>query len=420
LPPLARLGILVALVVIVVGGGSYMLFFGGEDDSPVVEAGSRFGSEDAGGGGGSVLDTLAPVLGARQQVRSSGEDPAPPSADEVKRAPGPAVSGLLVVGFPGTEPEGSFFTRLAARPYGGVVIGRSNYVEPSQLAKLTARVQEVARGADHPAPIVAATQEGGDFSAFGNLAPDPQPAVGARKAFEIRGSARVAGQQLKALGIGMNLAPNANVAVAGGPAQGRGFADTAAGVVKAVRAAADGYRRAGVAIAPGPFPGDGAASQDPAVGPAPVGLAIDQLRASDIKPFAAVAKGSGAVPAIQMSNAIYSAYDSVTPATLLPDAIKELRDRLGFEGAIVSADLVATTATTGGSVADAAVAALKAGADLLVIPGGRAQQDEAYRAIVAGVASGSISPERIAASLRRIAKLRALTRGAREPVTLDG
>ena len=415
LAPRARLGLVAAILVVVLGGGAYLLFFRGGDSGPVVEAGSRFGSEDKGGGGGSVLDTLAPVLGARQRAPGAGSDPAPPSAAELLRAPGDAVAGLLVVGFPGTAPEGSFFARLAARPYGGVVLGRSNYVEPSQLAQLTAKVQQVARTAGHPAPIVSAQQEGGDFNAFANLAPDAQADVGARKPSEIRGAARVAGRQLKALGIGMNLAPNADVAVAGGPAQGRAFADTASRVVKAVKASLEGYRRAGVAAAVGPFPGDGAASQDPSAGPAPVGLGLEQLRHSDMTPFAAVA---GAAPAIQMSNAIYSAYDSVTPATLLPEAVKELRDRLGFDGTIISADLVATTATAGGSVGDAAINALKAGADMLFVPGGRAQQDEAYRAIVAGVASGAISPERIIASLRRIAKLRELTRDAREPVLL--
>lgn len=420
LPPWARLGVVAAIVVLVLGGGIYLLFLRGGDDGPVVEAGSRFGSEDKGGGGGSILDTLAPVLGARQRARSSGADPSPPSADELLRAPGDAVAGLLVVGFPGTEPKGSFFQRLDARPYGGVLIGRSNYIEPSQLAKLTSHIQSVARDAGHPAPIVTAQQEGGDFSAFGNLAPDGQAEVGARKTGEIRGSARVAGQQLKALGVGMNLAPNADVAVAGGPAQGRAFADTPERVIKALKASLQGYDRAGIAAAVGPFPGDGAASQDPSAGPAPVGLGIEQLRAGDMTPYAAVASGRLAAPAIQMSNAIYTAYDSVTPATLLPDAIKELRDRLGFDGTIISADLVATTATTGGNVADAAVTALRAGADMLVVPGGRAQQDEAYRAIVAAVASGAISPERIVSSLRRIAKLRGLTRDARDPVVVGG
>jgi len=420
LPPYARLAVVVAIVALVLGGGVYLLFLRGSDDGPVVEAGSRFGSEDPGGGGGSVLDTLAPVLGARQRSRSTGSDPSPPSADELRRAPEDAVAGLFVVGFAGTEPKGSFFTRLRARPYGGVLLSRANYAEPGQLAKLAAHIQQVAQDAGHAAPIVTAQQEGGDFSAFGNLAPDAQPVVGARKTGEIRGSARVAGQQLKALGIGMNLAPFADVAVAGGPAEGRAFSDTPERVVKAVKAAVEGYRRAGVASVVGPFPGDGGAAQDPSVGPAPVGLEMSQLRESDMTPFAAVAEGSGAAPAMQMSNAIYLAYDSVTPATLLPATVKELRDRLGFQGTILSADLVATTATTGGSVADAAVAALKAGVDMLVVPGGRAQQDEAYRAVVAAVAAGTISADRIIASLRRIAKLRALTRGAREPVVVDG
>jgi beta-N-acetylhexosaminidase len=419
LPPLARLGIVAGLVVLVLGGGIYLLFLRGGDDKPVVEAGSRFGSEDEGGGGGSVMDTLAPVLGAAQHAPRSSADPAPPSADELRRAPGDAVAGLFIVGFPGTEPEGSFFERLAARPYGGVLVSSSNYVEPSQLAKLTAHVQGIARKAGHAAPIVTTQQEGGDFSAFPNLVPDPQPAVGARKPFEIRGAARVAGEQLKALGIGMNLAPNADVAVAGGPAEGRAFSNQPARVVKAVQAAVAGYKKAGVAAAVGPFPGDGAASQDPSIGPGSVGVTSDQLRQSDMRPFAAVAKGPGAAPAIQMSNAIYTAYDSVTPATVLPDAVKDLRG-LGFDGTIISGDLVSTTATTGGSVGEAAVDALKAGADMLLVPGGRAQQDEAYRAVVAAVASGQLPADRIIASLRRIAKLRALTRDAREPVVLDG
>ncbi len=135
----------------------------------------------------------------------------------------------------------------------------------------------------------------------------------------------------------------------------------------------------------GPFPGDGAASQDPNAGPAPVGLSLEDLRDADMKPFAAVAKGDDAAPAMQMTNAIYVAYDGVTPATLLPEAVKELRDGLDFEGAILSADLVATTATAGGTVGEAAVTALKAGVDMLVIPGGRAQQDQAFRAVVAAV-----------------------------------
>jgi beta-N-acetylhexosaminidase len=419
LAPRQRLVVLLAAVALVLGGCIYLLFFRDGDDSPVVEAGSRFGREDEGGGGGSLLDTLAPVLGATQRARGGGSDAPPPSAGEILRSPGAAVAGLFMVGFRGTEPRGDFFRRLRARPFGGALLSEHNYDEPSQLAAITARIQEIARDARHPAPIVAAQQQGDEFSAFRNLAPDAQADVGARSTSEMRASARAAGEQLRALGISMNLAPNADVAVAGGPAQGRSFSDSPSRVARAVKASVAGLRRAGVVAAPGPFPGEGAASQDPSTGPAPVGVGLEALREGDMKPFAAVASGPDAAPAMQMSNAIYVAFDSVTPATLLPEAVDELRGRLKFKGTIVSADLVATTATTGGSVGEAAVAALKAGVDMLLVPGGRAQQDEAYRAVVAAVASRALSAERVSAALKRIAELRRLTRDAREPIQVE-
>ena len=214
----------------------------------------------------------------------------------------------------------------------------------------------------------------------------------------------------------MNLAPNADIAIAGGPGQGRAFSDQPARVVSAVKAYVSAYRQSKVVAAVGPLPGDGAASQDPIAGPAPVGLSLDELRKSDMSPFEAVASGDRAVPAIQMSNAIYAAYDSVTPATLLTDAVDELRDRLGFEGAIVSADLVTTTAPTGGFCGGGRDRGAEGGCR----PAGRAGRPraagEAYRAVVAAVRSRKISPERVADALKRIAEVRALTRDSRDPL----
>jgi len=410
-----RLIILGVAAALVLGGGIYVLFLRGGDDAPVQEAGSRFGDETGSGSGGTLIDTLAPVLGARVTSVRGGADPAAPTADELRRAPQDPVAGLFLVGFRGTDASSSFLDRLRSRPYGGVLLSSANYKAPQELSALTLALQAGARDAGHPAPIVAASQEGGEFNAFGNLAPRAQVDVGnARKG--IRASALLTGRQLRALGVSMNLAPNADIAVAGGPGQGRAFSDRADRVTSAVKASVDAYRQSKVVAAVGPFPGDGGASQDPSQGPAPVGLSLDELRKADMKPFEAVASGERAVPAVQMSNAIYAAFDGVTPATLLPEAVEELRDRLGFEGAIVSADLVATTATTGGTVGAAAIDALKAGVDLLVVPGGRAQQDEAYRAVVAAVRSRKLPAERVVDALARIAAVRALTRDSREPL----
>ena len=410
-----RLIVLGVAAVLLLGGGIYLIFLRGGDDAPVLEAGSRFGEEANSGSGGTLMDTLAPVLGARVASVRGGADPKAPTAGDLRRAPQDPVAGLFLVGFRGTDSSSSFLDRLKSRPYGGVLLTSANYLDPQKLSALTKALQDAARGAGHPAPVIAASQEGGEFNAFGNLAPRAQVDVGnARKG--IRESALIAGRQLRALGVGMNLAPNADIAVAGGPGQGRAFSDQVQRVKSAVVASVSAYRQSKVVAAVGPFPGDGGASQDPAEGPAPVGLSIDELRKADMVPFEAVTSGERAVPAVQMSNAIYAAWDGVTPATLLPDAVDELRDRLGFEGAVVSADLVATTAATGGSVGEAAIDALQAGVDLLVVPGGRTQQDEAYRAVVAAVRSGKLPAERIVDALARIAAVRALTRDSRTPL----
>src|SRR5205823_15080815 len=97
-------------------------------------------------------------------------------------------------------------------------------------------------------------------------------------------------------------------------------------VAREVRAAVSGYKASSTVAVVGHFPGEGGASQDPAEGPATVGLGLSDLQARDLQPFVAVARQA---PAVMLSNALYVAFDGVTPATLLPDAVKLLRD-IGF------------------------------------------------------------------------------------------
>jgi len=131
-------------------------------------------------------------------------------------------------------------------------------------------------------------------------------------------------------------------------------------------------------------------------------LSLGGLRGRDIRPFRAVA---GLAPVVRMSNAIYAAFDGVTPATVLPQAVRLLRS-LGFRGVVMTANLVGTTGVTGGTVPQAALAALKAGADLIYIPGSADDQEEAYQAVLSAVRTGRISPARLDGSLRRVLELK--------------
>jgi beta-N-acetylhexosaminidase len=128
-----------------------------------------------------------------------------------------------------------------------------------------------------------------------------------------------------------------------------------------------------------------------------------ELTARDLRPFAALAMHA---PAIQLSSATYVAFDGVTPATLLPGVVALLRNNLKFQGVVVSGDLAAASLATGRPVADLAVDALKAGCDLLWIPGGADDQDAAQRAIAHALRTGALPKSRVADALARMDRLR--------------
>jgi beta-N-acetylhexosaminidase len=281
-----------------------------------------------------------------------------------------------------------------------VVLGRPNYTSPTQLTGLIGGI----RGALTTPPLVVARQAGGESNGFPGLPPRSEPANGATGRPDlVTREAELVARDLRALGVNATLAPLADLADTGGPAVGRAYSADPALVTTLVKAAVVGYRSGGLIAMVGHFPGEGAASQDPTLGAATVGLGLSALEAADMKPFAAVA---GLAPVTQLSDALYAAFDGVTPATLLPDAITLLRQRLHFSGVVLSGDLLAVTAATGGSVADAAVRALKAGCDLLFLPGGATDAEAAYNAVLAAIRQGQLDPQAVARSVARVAALK--------------
>ena len=249
------------------------------------------------------------------------------------------------------------------------MIGPNNVVDEGQAAALTGEIGVVARQARHLAPIVvAAEQAGGPASAFPDLPPRAQPLAGdsggPRRA---RADALAAARALRGVGVRMTVAPVADVGVAAGPVQDQVFADDAAVVTRLTSAAVDGYRRGRVIAAVGHFPGEGSASEDPDVANATVGLSLAELRRRDMRPFAAVARRA---PVIQMSNAVYAAFDGVSPATVLRDAVgRLLRGDLRYRGVVMTPDLTSTAPILGTGTGTAAIQALEAGADMLYVTG---------------------------------------------------
>lgn len=371
----------------------------------VPPGGSAFGSAPA-AGGRTLLGALAPFLSGGGSTPRRTAKPA-----TVTDVPGPRLAQLFLVGFRGKGVDDPFVGRLMRRRWGAVIVDGSNFADAPQMTALTDRLASAVAGG--PVPLVVAEQGGGDDSRLRGLPPAPQSTVVSRR--QARATARRASGQLRRMGIRMTLAPNADLGYSGGAWDGRAYSDVPAGVDRLVTAAVAGWRAGGVAPAVGHFPGEGGASQDPVDGPASVGSSLGELRAADLRAFRGALSHA---PAIVLSNALYAAYDGVTPATLLPQ-VPALARRSGFGGLIVSGNLAATVLATGGSIAQAAVQALKAGCDLLWIPGDAADQEAAYQAVVRAVRSGDVPAARVRQALTHVAALKRRY-GRRATVGLGG
>jgi beta-N-acetylhexosaminidase len=382
------------------------LALGGSGDTHVVpEGGSSFGASPPAERhkGTRLLDALAPVLEREGSTAAPAATAAAAGhhAGKLPAAAPRAAARLFLIGFGGPLPTRAVLRRMAQHEWGGVVLEAGNGVSIPQVALLVDRLRRAAARAHHAAPLVVASQPGADGDAVPVHAP-LQSQI--RDAAVARSTARAIGRALTPLGIRMALAPSADVGTAGGPWAGRAYSDEPATVAALAAAGAKGFTDARVAAAVGHFPGEGAASGDPTVEPATVGLSEQELKGRDMTAFAGVAR---AAPAIQLSSATYVAFDGVTPATLLPDTVTLLRDDLKFGGVIVSGDLAAASLATGRPVADVAVDALNAGCDLLWIPGDASDQEAAWRAVVRGLRTGEVAPSRVADALARVSALRA-------------
>ena len=134
-------------------------------------------------------------------------------------------------------------------------------------------------------------------------------------------------------------------------------------------------------------------------------------------PFAAAVEAGTA--AVMTSHIVVPALDPDRPATLSPRVLGLLRDRLGFDGVIVSDALDMAGASAGRGIPEAAVLSLAAGCDLLCLgPDTAAALVQAVQdAIVAAVADGRLTRERLAEAAARVARCAARAAPTTEPPT---
>lgn len=319
---------------------------------------------------------------------------------------------VLLVGF-----DGESFDPGLPR-FGGYLLFARNASSVGQVRALADALRK-RPCEDGTAPLVAIDQEGGRVVRLraGVEAMPSMMALGAAADLELAGRA---GEQvafdLRRAGCSMNLAPVLDLAThAKNTAIGTRSLGSRPHEVAALGAAfAAGLERGGVIPCYKHFPGHGASPTDSHAALPLIGDDAAVLRANDLVPFAAVAP---AAPAVMGAHAVVAAFDETNPTTVSPCMIQNvLRDELRFGGAFVTDCLQMGALDESGGTVAAALTALRAGADLLIVSHDVGLAAEVAYAIEKAVSDGTLPLVRLEEAAAKVAALR---RAAQPPLPVD-
>lgn len=292
---------------------------------------------------------------------------------------------------------------------GAVILFGENVTSASQLRALDRSLQSAAASGGNPPLLIATDQEGGIVkrlpfappwrapSAIGGL-PHPGPTA--------EGEGRATGRALLSLGVNLDLAPVADVPAPGPSFLGtRAFSRSAARVAEAVGGFASGLAAARVAGVLKHFPGLGAAglhNTDTEV------VTISSSRRtleSAWLPYRDVARlGAEVAPLVMVSNAIYSALDPSTPASLSSAILHHWLYAAGMGGRLVVSDDLEVPAVR--RYPDAALRAVRAGVDLLMFAQHEYASEAAYRELRAALADGRLSASIVNSDATRLVAMK--------------
>ena len=311
------------------------------------------------------------------------------------------VAQLMLVGFGGTDATAPIFKRLPRRTYGGLMVEQRNFQDPEQFRVLLAELRAQVARSRATQPFLGAVQQGGEWNALPALPPEFAPAE-TESIAEGGALAQTTARTFRSFGLNAIWAPSLEVGPEDGGAMGsRAFSDEADQVAAYGQTTVEEYGDARVLAAAGRFPGLGAATVAPEEAPAQVGLTAEELRQRDLVPYRAVIRAG--VPAIVVGHGLYDADDFVTPASQSREIAQNLlRGQLGFRGLAIADDLTLPAVTTTTEVPDAALRSLRAGVDMVYVPGPDALITQTYDTLLRAARRGRLPKRRIDEALTRV------------------
>jgi beta-N-acetylhexosaminidase len=341
-----------------------------------------------------------------------------PAAQQAQRPEaGPALRGMIgqmiLIGFPGQRTTEEWPSRAARMirdgRIGGVVLFGQNVADPGQLKKLVASLVDGGRPLR---PFIAIDQEGGTIQRLTRA----KGFVGLASARDIarmdQGTAyrlyRRTASELADLGINLNFGPvvdlNTNAANPAIARLARSYDRNPEKVIDYARQFIDAHDQKGVLTSAKHFPGHGSAQLDPHNELVDIGATWQE---AELEPFRDLVSDQF-VEMIMVGHLIHPRFsDGNRPASLSRRTIEgELRGGLGFQGLVVTDDLDMGAIRDRYSIEEAAVMAVEAGSDLLIVANNKNPDpmiaDRLIQAIADAVARGRIPPQKIEAAYQRI------------------
>ncbi|MFN8524783.1 MAG: glycoside hydrolase family 3 N-terminal domain-containing protein [Chloroflexota bacterium] len=342
------------------------------------------------------------------QAQAQGEDPQVERTFATLATDADRVGQLLLLGWPGSSVDAVGQTLAELKP--GGIMYLDNTRSSTQARSINEAIARISRDRGLIPPLVAIDHEGGnvqrlaDLNNLGSNAQFASRGATARDACE-RGQRHA--QQLKPLGFSMNLAPvldvnnNPNNPVIGPRSYG---ADPE--LVATLGAAyARGLQSGGIAAVGKHFPGHGNTGVDSHLQLPVLPQSIEELSRVELVPFARAIGAPTNIAGIMSAHIVFPAVDpSRAPGTLSAPIMRGLlRDKMGFRGVVLSDDLAGMKAITDNfRPGEAAVRAVRAGVDLLIIAGDLPRQRESRDALVAALASGELDRARVDEAVRNV------------------
>lgn len=318
------------------------------------------------------------------------------------------VGQLMMAGFEGLTPSKEIETLIREWDLGGVILFSRNIESPAQCAELCATLQGFAE--DAPL-LIAIDQEGGRVSRL------PPPFTQFPSARDIGRCNSVMltyqcgeaiAKELSTVGINMNFAPvldldtNPNNPVIGD----RSFGERPNLVQKHAVAMIGSMLDQKVIPCGKHFPGHGDTDLDSHEALPHIRHRIKTLTDRELKPFIHAIENR--LPAVMSAHVCCHAFDNERPASLSKKVISELlRKAIEFDGLVVTDDLEMKGITNSHSVAEAAVHAVDAGSDLVLVCHSPKEQMAVLERLLKSVnEKNGISEKRLDQSLNRILSLK--------------